>query len=147
MVIALEDCSIVPHGGVGRLLFGLRPDAVHLVVGVPSSTRGPSEFSDSTSEYFNAYLLSVEFDREGSCCSIEMAAGATLTYEGANLMVMSYRRLVELLRRKGARVVEAGDGFRCDDLGLACYAPRVGDPTLPDPPIDGILIYRRGYYE
>lgn len=139
--------KFVPHVGVGPLLFGMLRHDVYQVLGQPNWRRGPSEFSTLTREEFAAYNCFIDFELDGQCCSAEFYGDASVFFDGVNLVSMTYKSLVTHLRAKGAAVDEDNDGFRCDDLGIACYAPEVGDPDIPDARVESVFVYKRGYYD
>jgi hypothetical protein len=127
--------------------FDMTPEEVHAAVGPPDFRKGPGPFTGAVCEQFRSERMLVEFDREGRCCSIELYKGAPVFWSGVDLMSCSYRRWVELLNDAPGRLVENDDGLRCDELGLGCYVPGKQDPAIRDPAVEGILVYRRGYYD
>jgi hypothetical protein len=147
MVAWHSNLVIQPHLGVGPVRFGMSPDDVHRMYGEPNWKRAPNDYSDSTREQFELRRLFVDFRSDTGCCAVEMYPDARVMLEEVDLMAMSYRQLVGLLRGKGLSVVELGDGFRCDDLGLACYASKLADSGVPEAPIESLMVYPRGYYD
>ena len=147
MVMKSDGLVVVLHMGVGLLRFGMSPDDVHRFYGEPDWRRPPDPIFGSSRERYLAHRFFVDFSRDGRCCSVEMYPDARALLDGIDLMAMTYHELVRYLRGRGASVLEEGDGFRCDDLGLAGYAPDIADPELSEVRLQGLLVYPHGYYD
>ncbi len=136
-----------PHRGVGGIRFGMSREEVHHVLGQPDWRESAADPFGLSREQFNDCCAFVDFDREGRCCGVEAYPDATVLLDGRDLMAMDYGDLVAFLHARQILVVETGDGFRADAIGLACYAPSVADPEATRVPIESLLLYRRGYYD
>lgn len=143
----MTPCTIILHVGVGSLRFGMNQDEVRERLGTAGKVRPPQGSLGTVREHFPDHSLFVDYDRTGKCAGIEFYPEARVVLDGRDLMAMTYRELVLHLRAKGASVAEEGDGFRCDPLGLAGYAPQLGDPVLTDAPLESVLVYGPGYYD
>jgi hypothetical protein len=141
--------NLYPKLGVGPLRFGMSESEVRREVGTaPHSKSRRDPVFETWSLYFKAPLLTVEFDENNQCCSIELSHGAKLVYCDQDLSTFTYGALVEFLGSTGLAIKETASGFRCESLCLACYSPDSSDPDIgPSAKIGALMAYRKGYYE
>jgi hypothetical protein len=142
----VDELSLIPHEGLGPVRFGMSAEEVHNACGSPSWRRGPQPFLPFTREEFEDYHFFVDFDAGGACRSIEVYPGVRMMLNGVDIMAMSYGGLVRHIRQCGHAIVENADGFRCEELGLACYAPAHTEPDGSEAQVESLFAHPRGYW-
>jgi hypothetical protein len=120
-------------------------DALSKILGRVDFVR-KTESLNITRKRYTDWSLFVDYDASMRCSAVEVYDGNVM-FRGFQLSSLSYRDLVKVIVEKvGSEVLDLGDGFRCDGLGLACYAPGRYGPEGDDAAVEALLAYRVGYY-
>lgn len=146
MDAAEMDYSVKPREGLGPLHFGMPRREVRQVLGAGWEEFLKSPFDDVPTDAWDELGLHVYYDGEDRLEAVETFRPARPTWQGEDLLSVSYRRLRHLLRQGDRRLeVEAGEGLTSYRLGVGAHAPDGEDE--PEAPVEGVIVFRRGYYE
>jgi hypothetical protein len=133
----MNPWHIAPFVGIGWLRFGQERSETQSLLG-----EEPETFYKASRALVDEYRgrgLHLYFDQQNRLEFIEAFAPCNPTYEGVPLL----GRELESVRRDLEAI-----GIRCevDEIGLECAEIGVG-LTVGDALVNGVAIYRRGYYE
>ncbi|WP_394844974.1 hypothetical protein LZC95_48975 [Pendulispora brunnea] len=142
--------TIIPHQGVGPILFGMTRDEVTRAIGRrPDHRHKRTELDVSESDFYDLFVVS--FDGSGVCYAVEFHVGAgRLIYDGYDLFGHPASETRDWARSKDPNL-EEDEGFVSKALGLSMYAPLIDVPDLDEDdrtaPGQGFMVFRPGYYE
>ena len=96
-------------------------------------------------DYFTKYGFFVYYDMSGKVEAVEFGSRGKPMLGGVNLLGLSFEDLFKQITALDSDVKFDGDGFISTKLGVGCYAP--GGEEEPEEPAEGIIVFRRGYYD
>lgn len=139
------DFPIRPYKGVGPIDFGMTPDEVRraLKAKVRSFLKTPK--SVMPTDAFEKLGIYVYYKRPGHYEAVEFAGPASPTLEGKQLLGRPYTQVLNDLKELDSNLKFDDAGFRSEKFGVGIYAPYANDE--PDEPVEGVIVFERGYYD
>lgn len=139
-----KPVELEPYMGVGPLRLGMTKHEVQsLFAGQARSFRKvpdervPSDLVDNS--------VCVYYDEEGRAEAIELAAPQEPTLAGRKLLGRPFSEVRAWLQILDSDLEVDASGAQSRRVGISVYAP--GANKDPDQPIEGAMIFRRGYYD
>jgi len=131
--------------GADGLKFGMSPSGIRSVVGAPVESFMKTPTSGHPTDAFDSEGLHVYYDKEGQCEAIEFFSPAKVLLNGTTLSGQPYEFLVKRLRSMDPTLEEEDDCITSHSLGIGAFASgSLDDPTVP---VEGIIVFRKGYYD
>jgi hypothetical protein len=141
----MTTLEILPHVGAGPIRLGMtRAEVQSVLASTPRRFRRGPESSRET-DHFVARGVFAEYDEEGRCEAIELAAPAEPLFRGERLLGRPFAELLTWLRREESAVETDGAGLTCRSLGIGFYAPFA--ESEPQEPVEAVIVFREGYYD
>ncbi len=142
----MVNLEILPFVGVGLIRFGMPQPEVRRVMDGGSFEvfkRNPS--SDLLSDYYYDIGMFVYYGEDECVRALEFHEPADVIFKGVEILNVTAERAYSIVSSldKGTEVDE--DGLRSIGLGVGFYAPNYeDDPMLP---VEGVIVFERGYYD
>jgi hypothetical protein len=105
--------------------------------------KGPE--SDPLVDAFPGERIHVYYDPQDTCEAVEVATPAEPLLEGRALLGQPFAEVRDWLRSLGSQLEDNDAGLTDFTHGLGLYAPAAVE--LPDEPVEGVIAFRRGYYD
>lgn len=138
------NLEIEPYVGVGPIRLGMTRDEVRCVLPVPAERF--QKFRDAPPLYrVRNPSLMVHYDANDICEAVELALPGSPTLLGRELLGQSFEALRDWFEQQDPDIGVDGDGLISKKLGVSLYAP--ASSGKPHPPVEGVIVFRRGYYE
>lgn len=136
--------TIKPLRGVGDVEFGMKAEEARRAVGSPceSFRRGDEKHP---SDHFAELGLFAYYTPRGRLEALEMAAPATPTFDGENLLALPYDKLLKHVARHDPDLETDDAGFTAPNVGIGAYAPEAAEHPKKKP--ESIIVFRKGYYD
>lgn len=123
----------------------MTPDEVRSVVGVEYTSFKRTSSADLPCDYFEPKEIFVYYKLPGVVEAIEFAPPANPTFDGANLLELSFDKLKEFLRKYDSELEVEEDSLTSYCLGVGAYASNaIEDPNSPP---ESIIVFEQGYYD
>jgi hypothetical protein len=136
--------DIQPYAGVGPIRFGmLREDVrealrVHAEAVDKTDTGIPSDFFESLGIFV--------YYRPPECCeAVELFEPASPEFDGTYPLGRPYREMEHWMRGLDSDCQRNDAGVRSFKFGFGLYAPSA--QKEPDLPVEGVIVFEKGYYE
>jgi hypothetical protein len=137
-----QQYIVDPHRGAGKVSFGMTRSEVEASVGKTPEQQEPGASPVVNRDYFSDEGFFVYYDPDDKAIAVEFFDLGLLTYPPDVSLDLPYPDLVAWVRsRDPAVVIEIGDAFRSDALGIA------GGPGAEEPKAESVIVYRPRYYE
>jgi hypothetical protein len=136
--------NIVSHQGAGGIQFGHSREKVrqHLQAPFESFKRTPESLRPC--DYFESLNLFVYYGENGAE-AIELAPPAAVSFQGKNLLQLSFADLTKHLSKEDKELDVDDDGCTSLKLGIGAYAPEAKDN--PAAKSESIIVFAKGYYD
>ena len=135
----MDTYQIVPFEGVADLRFGLPRSTVQALLGGNFRTFREGADESVAVDSYDETGFHLVYDADDRLEFIEMFFPAMPMYDGVSLLEGDLEDVLTQLSNQGYRYRLGPEGYNFPDLGLVLYAP--------DESIEGVSVYRRGYYE
>ena len=133
--------SFLPFRGIGNVLFGTSRIDCRRIINSEFETFNRNEFSKSTTDYFLALDIFLEFDENDICQAIEVASPNFLALDGRNLFDFDFKELVDYYSPLSKKYeIEEGQGVTFYDLGFAASGTADGDGIV------SVLVFSDKYW-
>jgi hypothetical protein len=137
------DYDLRPYDGVGALRLGISREEVHKVAGLPSDSFLKAGVS-LTDQYDSLGIL-VYYDSEEKVEAIELFSPAKPTLHSREVLGRPIREIIEWWKSLDPNLAADEAGLTSRTLGIGAYAP--GAARDSDDPVQGVIIFKRGYYD
>ncbi|QVK19258.1 ABC transporter ATP-binding protein [Mycoplasmatota bacterium] len=135
--------KIKPYIGAGKIMFGMTSEQIQNIL--LAEPRKFKKFKDDEL-YTDAYnTCHIFYKKPGVCEAIEFFNPAVVTFNDINLMNMSYQEIKDLFFKLDKNIQVDDTGFTSYKYGIGVYAPFADECPLD--PIEGIIIFEKGYYD
>ncbi|MBE1162757.1 ABC transporter ATP-binding protein [Dyella acidiphila] len=137
--------EISPLEGVRGIRFGMNFQAVRSLVGIDFKSFKRTASAVFPCDHFSEAGVFAYYDANGALEALELAEPAAPTFDGVNLLGLSFESVLALLESKDASVSKEADGAISLALGVSVYAPQaLKDPTAN---CESVVVFKRGYYD
>ena len=130
--------EIEPYQSVGPLTFGQTRNAVREQLG-PDYDSFAKDVGENETDAYDNLGVHLYYDDDDRLEFVEAFEPASLTLRGVALHRREYRQVDSELSRLGYDANPTDVGYRYDDIGIAL--------TLDGSTVEGVAVFRRGYYE
>jgi hypothetical protein len=133
---------IRPNEGAGDIVFGMTQSDVRAALGHEPKIKK----SDSIvpSDFFSQHGMLVHYSDEGVVEAIEIGAPATPVFMGKPLIGVPFEGVDHWLRSMDPRLQSDAAGLTSYRFGVGVYAPQA--LKSPRQPVEGVIVFRPGYY-
>jgi len=139
------DLLIRPYEGIGPVTLGMDRAEVRSVLGGAVRSFKKSPDSKAPTDAFDEQGLHVYYDDAGRAEAIEVASPATPILEGRALIGRPFEELRHWLEQMDPEIQVDDAGLTAPSLGIGLYAPAA--TASPSDPIEGVIVFKRGYYD
>jgi hypothetical protein len=149
MAILTKQFDFEPLLGVAPLRFGMSREEAYAALQVQPAWVNPGFAREKvTREGFSSFspTLAVTFNEDGKIESIEVIGSAGLMWDGIDLFALDANELRSRLESRKLSTRKNGDGYRCDEIGLAVDSPDLGAGRRR-PRIRSLMAYPPGYWD
>lgn len=134
--------TIKPNEGVANILFGMSRDVIRESIGM--QPRAKRTDSPVPADLFPNLGLIIHYDADGVVEAIEMAEPAVPLFFSKSLIGQPFDEIVNWFRSIDPRTIIDESGLTSFRFGIGLYAPHAA--TSPRDPIEGVIVFRPGYY-
>lgn len=136
-----------PYSGVNDLRFDMSRDEIRGALGLIHLYKEfhRTKSSNNTTDSFYQLGLFVNYNEAERCDSFEFHSNAKVIFIEVNLMNLSYKEFVNFIKSLDEEVVEDESGCTSFILGVGAYAPNKEEN--PDEKVEGIIVFKKGYYD
>lgn len=138
------ELDLRSYDGLGAIRFGMRRDQVRGAVGAPVRTFRKTPDATTLVDAFDNEGIYVYYDAQDLCEAVEVASPAIPILEGQTLLGKPFAELRDWLRTLDPDIEVDESGLTAPTVGLGLYAPSA--QKAPNEPVDGVIVFRRGYY-
>ena len=137
----IENFNIESYKRIGRIAFGASRYEVRIVF--PNYTEFKKKETDdiTTDAYENFHVY---YDKENLCEAIEFFGNAKLTFNNKKLLGKSYKSVKTEFLELDTDIEFDECGFTSYKYGLGVYVSNADDVEAI---IEGVIVFRRGYYD
>ena len=120
--------NIQPFIGLGNLKLGMGKSEIRQLLNEPFTSVASERdtvfvgWYRPQSDYFKRSKIKVEYDESDQCTFIEMAENTEAVFEGVQLFKLTYRELLEFIKKQDPNVEEEAESFSSPRLGIAATA-------------------------
>ena len=139
------DLLIQPYEAMGPVRFGMRRDEVRAAIGTKVSPFMKGLDSTTLTDSFDDERIHVYYDEQDCCEAVEVASPSVPLLEGQALLGRPFSEVRDWLMSRDSEVELDGAGLIAFTLGVGLYAPSA--LKEPDEPVEGVIAFRRGYYD
>ncbi len=135
--------DLKPNLGAGDILLGMTEQEVHAILGNDFEKVNKSvsdEFETDMYEWCFVYYKS-----PGVCEAIEFFEPAVPLLGGERLIGRPYTEVKGLFLKLDSLVQFDDAGLTSFNLGIGVYAPSAEKD--PDEPVEGVIVFEKGYYD
>lgn len=137
--------DVRPYDGYGPLRFGMTAAEVSASLGRDPDRRFlKTPRSQFPTEAFHALGLHVHYGGQGAE-AFEMGPPAEPALDRIALLGRPFRDVRADLSARDDAMAEDEEGLTSQALGIGLYAPTL--PDDPAAPVDGVIVFARGYYD
>ncbi len=142
--------NVLPHQGVGDLIFGMSREQVATAMGLAPRRFKPSIYA-LDEDSFDGLAMSVLYDSDGRCNAVTVSPGGVQWfYDGFPLLAHPASEVRDWARKRDPDL-KLKDGFTSTALGLGMWADWLDAPGVDDElrskPGASFIAFRAGYYE
>jgi len=131
--------------GANGLKFGMSPSEIRAAVGASVESFMKTPTFEHPTDAFDSEGLHVHYDKDGKCEAIEFFSPAKVLLNGTTLSGQPYEFLVKYLRSMDPALEEEDDCLTSYSHGIGAFAPgSLDDPAVS---VQGIIVFRKGYYD
>ena len=138
--------NIIEYSGMNEIVFDMKKEDIDSRVKnkyffVKSSTENTGESIETYKEFF------IYYDKNNKIEAIEFHnfAEAEVIFQGINLFSLTYEEIKSYVEKSDLMIKTDGAGFVSFKLGIGIYAPSA--EKEPDELVEGIIIFKKGYYD
>lgn len=137
------DFIVKSYVGAPPLFFGMTS---HQIQDVLSSI--PEKFKKHKDDEYDTDAFKwchVYYKSPGICEAIEFFPPSIVTFNGVNLFERTFKEIKELFLNIDDSIECKESGLTSYKYGVSFYAPSAED--IPSKPVEGIIVFEKGYYE
>ncbi|SDO05116.1 hypothetical protein SAMN04487897_107197 [Paenibacillus sp. yr247] len=138
------EFKINPYIGAGRVLLGMTPNEVQEALGAYPKKKF-RKFKDDDFETDSYEWCYVYYKEPGICEAIEFHAPSSVTFNEQNLLGRPYAEVRDILKQYDDTLQFEESGLTSIRFGFGLYAPFAGDE--PSEPVEGVIVFEKGYYD
>ena len=134
--------TIIPYVGVDKIHFGMQRDQVRSCLGGMFKEFRKSSDSLNTTDAFDG--VHIYYNEDNCCEALEFFSPSEVMFNGYNIIGFAYSLGKKIFEAESTAITEDAYGLDARDLGVGLYAPDYEDDS--EALIQGVFVYRRGYY-
>ena len=138
------DLLIRPYEGIGPLSFGMDSGTVRSVLGGTVRSFKKTPDAKVPTDAFDGHGIHVYDDDAGRCEAVEVASPATPILQDQPLIGRPFKELRHLLEQIDPKTEVDETGLTAPSLGIGLFAPFASDS--PGEPVEGVIVFKKGYY-
>lgn len=133
-----------PNEGAGLVSFGMTHDEVCALFAdeMPRQKQADTAFP---SDYFARHGIIVHYDDDGVVEAVELGQAAAPMFLDRSIVGKPFDEIVKWLRVHDPRVEVDDAGVTSYRFGVGMYAPHAS--KSPAEPVEGLIVFRPGYYD
>jgi len=139
------DLVIRPHEGIGPLSFGMDSTAVRTVLGGAVRSFRKTPDAKTPTDAFDEHGIHVYYDEAGRCEAVEVSSPANPILQGQPLVGRPFSEVRQLLEQIDPDIQIDDTGLTAPSLGVGLFAPFASDS--PEEPTEGVIVFKKGYYD
>ena len=137
--------DIDPLKGAAGLVFGMSMKEVRTHLQAPSAPFKRALETTTESDFFESLGTFAYYDVNRRLEALEISDPSTVTLGGMPLLGVPLSEALYTLAAYGVDVETDSAGADCSELGIGLYSP--GWDEEPGLVVEGVIVYRAGYYE
>ena len=137
--------EIKPYIGVGPIEFGMTIDLVRKVIGGEVKSFMKTEESETYTDAFIGKGIHVNYNRLGNCEAVEFGRPAEPLFMGNKLIGVPFKKIKKLFEAFDSSLDIDDTGFTSFELGAGIYVPTLKKSLME--PVEGIIVFEKGYYD
>ncbi len=139
------DLLIRSNEGIGPLSLGMDRAEIRSVLGGPVRSFKKTPDARAPTDAFDEHGIHVYYDNAGRAEAIEVASPASPILQGRSLIGKPFKEIRHWLEQLDPKVQVDEAGLTAPSLGIGVYAPSaIGSP---DEPVEGVIVFKKGYYD
>lgn len=131
--------EFVPYVSLGNIRLGMSRIAARQQLGPDFQSFQKTPDTTILTDAYNQLGLHLYYDADDEVEYIEAFEGANLRFQGIELLGRELTDLISEFSAIGFRLLQDDYGGMCEEAGI-CF-------TAPDGLVEGIGVFRKGYYE
>ena len=143
MSTADHEWDVLPYVGAGPLRFGMSTEEVESQLGPPTGLV-PKGTDEETVTSYDDLGLFVYVEEGRGCAALEMWGSVLPVLLGHHLLNEPFAALRDWFESADDEVELRTDGLRSTKFGVSLSVPAIKDPNAQT---DGVLAFRRGYWD
>jgi hypothetical protein len=136
--------NIKAYSSIGTIKFGMRQSEVRNLLGTNYKSFKRTPASEYPCDYFKSLGVFVYYKKSGVVEAVEFATPAEPSFEGKDLLNLSYDDLRNFFQSKDANLEIEPDSLTSLLLGISAYTPDADEN--PQLPAESIIAFESGYY-
>ena len=136
---------VEPYEALGPIRFGMRRDEVRVAVKAAVRAFRKTPTAKTLVDAFDDEGIHVYYDEQDVCEGVEVANPAVPILDGQVLIGRPFADVRDWLQARDSDVVLDETGLTDFTIGLGIYAPSA--EKMPHEPVEGVIAFRRGYYD
>ena len=137
--------KIKPLEGAGFIDFGMTSDSVRKKFGVSFKSFKRTKESIYPCDYYENLGVFIYYKEPYVVEAIEFATPAKPTFDGKNLLDMTYEKLKKFLLTYDENLEIEIDSLTSYKLGIGIYAPNAEESSKS--PIESVIVFDEDYYK
>lgn len=137
----IENFDIESYKRVGRITFGASRCEVRIIFPNYTEFKKNEEDENTTDAYENFHVY---YDKENLCEAIEFFGNAKITFNNKNLLGQKYKTVKCDFLKIDTDIEFDECGFTSYKYGLGVYVSNTDDTEAF---IEGVIVFRKGYYD
>lgn len=137
--------EIESYLSVGPIRLGMIRSDTNTLLGKPKRfLKNKSDTAVPVDDYSNLGMH-VHYDDHEKCEAVEMFDPAQVNFMGKDLIGSPFHEIKDYFGKLDENLKLDASGFISEKFGFGVYAPYAKDE--PHEPIEGVIVFRKGYYE
>lgn len=135
--------EIKPYQGAGNLLFGMTTQEIKDLLKTEPQKFKKTNIDEYETDAYNGFHI--YYRNPGVCEAIEFFTPSEVLFMGVNIMGEQFLKVKDLIEQYDSEIEIEETGFTTYKYGFGVYAPYAEDE--PNEPVEGVIIFEKGYYE